>query len=313
MPIAILVAVFLAGGISIGAEASGPGDLLYPVKVGINEEVRGVFDFSQEAKAQWDARRAERRLEEAERLIVSGELSTELASKLESRFTERMESLRDRLAASDLTASGKAKLNSDLEARFTAHENVLLELGTRAKGASKNAIMSLKEHVRAAIDTAAEVRVEAEGALAQANGPDVKAAAEGRKIAAQSKIDEVASFIARRGERISVESKAQAQARVSVAETLVAEGDVELAEGAYAAAFAKYQEAHRTAQEAKIVTTLQHTLQARVAVEEDSSGTDAQSESALEAEGAANAETNSRANAGAGAEINVEVRTNLGL
>src|SRR3989338_3749649 len=46
MAIALLIALFVGGGTSLAAENSLPGDPLYHVKVGINEEVRGWLSLS---------------------------------------------------------------------------------------------------------------------------------------------------------------------------------------------------------------------------------------------------------------------------
>src|SRR3989344_949142 len=82
-----LVAVFIAGGgVSLASENSLPGDLLYPVKVYVNEEVRAAFSASAESKAGWEARRAERRLEEAERLAVQGKLDEPTEASVEAAF-----------------------------------------------------------------------------------------------------------------------------------------------------------------------------------------------------------------------------------
>src|SRR5262245_60533234 len=74
MPIFLALALLFTGGVSFAAEKTVPGDLLYPVKVGVNEEVRGWVALSDHAKASWDARVASRRLEEAEELAARTEL-----------------------------------------------------------------------------------------------------------------------------------------------------------------------------------------------------------------------------------------------
>ncbi|MEK9148155.1 MAG: hypothetical protein AAB650_01845, partial [Patescibacteria group bacterium] len=53
MPIGLIVALFIAtsGGISLAAEGALPGDLLYPIKVSVNEEVRAVLAVSLESQA----------------------------------------------------------------------------------------------------------------------------------------------------------------------------------------------------------------------------------------------------------------------
>src|SRR3989338_6446139 len=49
MTIALIIALLIGGGTSFAAEGAVPGDVLYPVKVNINEEIRGVVAFSDTA------------------------------------------------------------------------------------------------------------------------------------------------------------------------------------------------------------------------------------------------------------------------
>lgn len=79
--IAIAIVLACTGATSAAAEASLPGDLLYPVKVSINEEVRGAFTFGSEAKADWEVRKAERRAEEVAALKAEGRLTASQESK----------------------------------------------------------------------------------------------------------------------------------------------------------------------------------------------------------------------------------------
>ncbi len=59
------------------AEDALPGDMLYPLKVRVNEEVRGYLTFSPHEKIAWETTRIERRLAEARMLSLSRELSAE--------------------------------------------------------------------------------------------------------------------------------------------------------------------------------------------------------------------------------------------
>ena len=53
------------------AEDALPGDTLYPIKVRINEEVRGALSSSPYAKIEWETERMERRLAETQVLARS--------------------------------------------------------------------------------------------------------------------------------------------------------------------------------------------------------------------------------------------------
>ncbi len=86
------VVLFLVGGVtSASAEYSFPGDVLYPFKVGVNEEVRGWFSKTPIAKAEWSIRLAERRLYELESIREHVILSPEMQRSLEDKFALQVE------------------------------------------------------------------------------------------------------------------------------------------------------------------------------------------------------------------------------
>ena len=92
MPIFAAVLVFVIGGSTVAAaEGALPGDTLYPIKVSVNEEMRGAFAFSSESKANWNIARAERRLEEAALLAADGNLTEEVREELDTRLEEHTE------------------------------------------------------------------------------------------------------------------------------------------------------------------------------------------------------------------------------
>lgn len=64
------------------AEQTVPGDVLYPVKVQFNEELRSTFSLSPYAKIEWETKRLERRLAEARLLADEGKLTEELEAEV---------------------------------------------------------------------------------------------------------------------------------------------------------------------------------------------------------------------------------------
>lgn len=77
-PVAGVTATFLILILPVIAEQAVPGDLLYPMKVQINEEVRSTLTFSSQDKIKWETTRIERRLAEARLLESQGKLTDEL-------------------------------------------------------------------------------------------------------------------------------------------------------------------------------------------------------------------------------------------
>ncbi len=125
---ATLLLILMGGGVSFAAEGTTPDKLLYPIKVGVTEEVRGWFALGDEAKVAWEARLVERRLEEAETLASSGKLSAEMRAEIALRFKQHAEEVAKRLARLESRSHGHiaARMSSQLESSLRAHEHVLL-------------------------------------------------------------------------------------------------------------------------------------------------------------------------------------------
>lgn len=71
-------AAFVLVLVPVLAEKSVPGDMLYPIKVGFTEEVRGSLSFSSYEKVAWETELLERRIAEAQLLASEGKLTKEV-------------------------------------------------------------------------------------------------------------------------------------------------------------------------------------------------------------------------------------------
>lgn len=80
--------VFLLVSIPVFAENAVPGDMLYPVKVQFNEEVRSTLAFSPYQKVAWETERMERRIAEARLLANAGKLTEETQNKVAQAVKE---------------------------------------------------------------------------------------------------------------------------------------------------------------------------------------------------------------------------------
>lgn len=132
MPVfAALLVIFLSGGgVSYAANASLPGELLYPVKISVNEEVRSLLTFSEEAKLAFEIQRAEQRLEEAEELERSGELQDDRAKLLSdyiARHNTRIFALESEMATQG-RENEATELRARYEARLSLYEALLFDL-----------------------------------------------------------------------------------------------------------------------------------------------------------------------------------------
>jgi hypothetical protein len=124
---AVLLIIVSLGGTAYASESSLPGDLLYSVKIGVTEPIQTALVPSERGKAAWNAILAERRLEEAAELAAQNRLTPAAQSELAANFTAHVtasEKHATRLETSGDT-TGSLSVQSDLEARLTAHEQIL--------------------------------------------------------------------------------------------------------------------------------------------------------------------------------------------
>jgi hypothetical protein len=91
----VSVAVFVLVGttVAFASEKALPGDLLYPVKVNVSEPIRTVLVQTPQAKAEWEAEKINRRLQEAEQLSQKGELDDAKANSIKERIDTNLTKL----------------------------------------------------------------------------------------------------------------------------------------------------------------------------------------------------------------------------
>jgi len=145
VPAMAVLSVFLVTGVSFAAEGSLPGDTLYPVKVNFNEEFQSLIAFSPESKARFEIKRAERRLEEVERLALHNKLETHWKGNLEVRLEKQIERASKHVAM--LEEKGElrkaALINDRLEVVLSVHGQILTDIDTK-----KIATKKIKDRIR---------------------------------------------------------------------------------------------------------------------------------------------------------------------
>ncbi len=299
----LVIMVLLGGGVSFAAENSLPGNTLYPVKVKFNEEVRGVLSFGEESKTEWEARRVERRLEEAAELAASGALSSDVSAKIEENFEEHARRVEDRIARfeAENKIMAAADLASKFETSLRVHDQILERLAlsglipaaqfkaqmeaiaTTSTGTATGATTTFAADLRAAgissikikvkqhlSDVSAkrikfdeEIRIRVRGDNDEIR-VETKTAAEGKIGAAKNVIASVKSFIKKQKDKLGAEAAADAEARITVAEGLVAQAEARAAADAHGEAFNLANEAIRVAQAARVLVNASTELDLKI-------------------------------------------------
>ncbi|MBA3550638.1 hypothetical protein H0W32_00315 [Patescibacteria group bacterium] len=132
------VAVLLASSVAYAAEGSLPGDMLYPVKVGFNEKIQGVFAFTAKSKATHEINLVNRRLIEAESLQDESRLSAGMKATVLDGFSRHMkavgthvETMSKKEAFTDVQETTQS-----LEASLQSHSRILPVLSLTTSSAS---------------------------------------------------------------------------------------------------------------------------------------------------------------------------------
>ncbi len=253
MTIAIIIALLLGGGTSFAAENALPGDVLYPIKIYVNENVQELAAVSDKAEAKVQAHLAERRLEEAEKLAVGGKLTAETSADIKARFEKHLEKSKERRmkVQEKSDAEAVADISSDIEVSLGIHQNLLMNIED-AKPEMRGFVGGLLDGIRLHLRDASEDRANIEAKIFAGAGGGTEASAQGTMKAAQNKIDEVKKYIENRKGKLSLEIYAEAGAKIKTAEAAMAEGKAKIEAKAYADAFALFKKAAREAQSAQL-------------------------------------------------------------
>lgn len=124
--IALLTSSF---GMTFAAADALPGDLLYGVKVDVNEELVGAFITDTEKKIAWERERAERRLDEASQLAAEGRLDSDRKEEVTRRFAQHTDSVVQRvLAVEQSDPVLAAEVSTEFEEALETHGVVLARL-----------------------------------------------------------------------------------------------------------------------------------------------------------------------------------------
>lgn len=169
----LLLMVGVVGGSAYASSDALPGDPLYAVKLRIAEPVQTALIPTKEGKASWHAVLAERRLEEATKLAVAGKLDASIEGTITENFALQVE--RSLAVSDEIREGGNAEValmvRSDLEARITAHEEIVERVASHIaqKGDETSGVARLLASVGERREAIASARVGDEVVLARAD------------------------------------------------------------------------------------------------------------------------------------------------
>lgn len=254
MAVAVTLAALLGGSVSFAAEGALPGDLLYPVKTAVNEELASLLAVSNESEAKLQAELAARRIEEAEKLAEQGRLDLETRASIAEKFhahAEKSESNAKIVEASE-NLSAAAGIRSDFESVLQAHTKVLAEIDAKTPEgkAEMNAIL---DDVRAKLESITDARASVEAKITALNGEMAVKAAEIERANARNRIEDAKKYFEAEKTGLSLDAQTEALSGIAAADGAFAEAEVHYGVSAHANAFSIYKKAIREAEGAKLL------------------------------------------------------------
>jgi hypothetical protein len=269
--IALIIIATAGGGVTLAAENTMPGDTLYPMKVELNEGIRSVLAVSEESQAYWDIRRAERRLEEAEKLAVVNRLTADDRARLEERFESHTGNVADIITRLEEQGGGIAavEVRSRLEAALRAHEQLIARIALRSDAGwgDRDEVLALLSTVRLAATENTQALSVGESRIG--SGEEGYAIigdlARVKKSDAQEAFENAGGKYRHEKDHLPNDAQVRVEAKLAAAAIALGLAEEPLTTGDYAQAFVKFQESARLSDEAGI------TVLAAVAMEKTAS------------------------------------------
>lgn len=157
--VAGIFALFLVIGVPLAAERSVPGDVLYPVKVSFNEEVREQLAFSGHEKIAWETERVERRIAEARLLAKEGKLTEEAGAAIGEEVRQHARAAQEELAALRLDDADEAAVAEVVLQSALDIQSLVLDEQIAAEKKSASTTQATIEGLASALrDVLADVR-----------------------------------------------------------------------------------------------------------------------------------------------------------
>jgi len=267
--LAVLLVIFiLAGGsVTMAAEKSLPGDLLYPIKIHINESAKSLTAVSPEAKGKFEIEKLEQRLKEAEILSNRGELDPKSRAILEKRLDVEINNAKSRI--SNLEADSKIEAATDISSRLEislqAHEKVLTFIS--GESAKNEEIKPLIERVRGQAKEASERRAESEKKISSR----AKEVAASQLKEASARLEELKNTFVKIEPNLDDLNKDNIKNRIESSSKSINQGQTDLNSGNFSGALKNFQKAQKITSEAKVFIFARENLNLKIGLDAASS------------------------------------------
>ncbi len=246
----LMLVIFMGAGAVASAEKALPGDVLYFVKVFVNEKVAVALAFSPEEKARLKVALVEKRVQEAEVLANKGKLDEKSQVQISRRLKDNVDQAIEGLAS--LSEQGQsepaAEITSNFEATLKAHGEVLKEL-SRGKNEDSRTLLPIISEME--IKQKAVSRERAQSERIASSGAKGKSAAAAKLNDAENEIAQIKNFIEEN--ELSEDEAHKIKENLKVAQQQVENGKKDIQEMNYEGGFSSFQKSIRIVQESKVL------------------------------------------------------------
>lgn len=238
MKATLLVALMvgLGGGTSLAAQNTVPGDLLYPVKVHVNENVQSAFALDANAKANLELALLQERVEEAKRLSDEGKLHGQVEAQVQTMIAAQVDKAVSAANSADAQIGADVRVAvSDVLSAFSNRLALVQDSGNARIGME----MSQSASAKTDSDDVMMMSISAFGTSELAgdiSAQSILEQAETRLEALQKTLNGAIAM--------SVEIKAELQAQLKTASEFIVKAQADMKAGAEAQAEQSAQQAH---------------------------------------------------------------------
>ena len=256
----LLIALLISGGTSFAAESAIPGDILYPIKVEVNENIQSAFALSDKSEATLQTHLAEKRLEEASLLAEQGALDADVSTEISARLAKHYNKAREHSDRSETEGDieTSATVRASLEGSFRTYADVLSRLDEKRES---NHGTSLVTEIRGYADASAKAQATATITASD----DLKKNVEATLNRASVFIRNAEATLARMKGKLSADTYARFETHFNAAVGAHAEAETQFEAEQYRDAYVNAQNAIRIAQE--IETTIHSVMRSETEVE----------------------------------------------
>ncbi len=122
------------GGTSFAAQSALPGDVLYPIKIHINEKVESLLAFGPKNSAITEAKHAIERIKEEEKLSAQDKLTSEIKNKLEDDFSSEVENMSKDVKSLEDKGDTEAvlKINGNFNEKLSRHYGTIVNFKNKS-------------------------------------------------------------------------------------------------------------------------------------------------------------------------------------